>query len=278
MGKNLSNEPNNKKNFCEMCGAPLLEHVRWCPNCGYYNLAVIQPATELTITDEGISTQNLDSIARAYSTTGTAIDFASSASEELEETINLMGTIPNNLQERYGISEVIPEATVLKEQVDELSGRLTSMEERFNQIAGAFEETKKERELFIPLEVWERLPNDVKKIIESIRKCFKRGIPEVCPTNIRKALGAAIFIRFNQDDKRKMLYDEDGNPYSYPTVLELARKEGYITKYIFNQLRKEVRVFGDIAAHDYRIDFKEEDVLPLFKLLRLALEQIYHDE
>ena len=43
-------------------------------------------------------------------------------------------------------------------------------------------------------------------------------------------------------------------------------------------LRKEVRVFGDIDAHDYEIDFEDDDVISIFKYLRLALEKIYHEK
>ena len=42
-------------------------------------------------------------------------------------------------------------------------------------------------------------------------------------------------------------------------------------------LRKEVKAFGDIEAHDYKIDFKEE-VVSIFRYLRLALEEIYHEK
>jgi hypothetical protein len=34
-------------------------------------------------------------------------------------------------------------------------------------------------------------------------------------------------------------------------------------------------LFGDIGIHDYRIDLTEEDVIPLFELLRLTLESLY---
>jgi len=75
-----------------------------------------------------------------------------------------------------------------------------------------------------------------------------------------------------------MLYDKDGNPYGLSKMLNLARREGYLSQYLKRQLRKEVKVFGDIGAHDYKIDLEEEDVIPLFMLLRLALEEIYHED
>ena len=72
------------------------------------------------------------------------------------------------------------------------------------------------------------------------------------------------------DNKQNMLY-HNGNPYGLAKMLELARQEGYISQYMLQQLRKEVKVFGEIGVHDYKIDFEEEDVIPLFKLLRLPI-------
>lgn len=33
----------------------------------------------------------------------------------------------------------------------------------------------------------------------------------------------------------------------------------------------QIKIFGDIAAHDFKVDSKEQDVIPDFRLLRLAL-------
>lgn len=242
-----------------------------CPKCGALNIR-IPPASQEREAD-------VDSLAKAYSTVSGARELTSGASDALGGTIDWLGTIPPEQQESMGITEFIPEITATKTEVDGIRSRLEGVEERLSHIEEErFEEARRERELFIPSEVLDRLPTDVSRIIESIRKAFKRGVPEFCPTYIRKALIAAIVIRFDMDGKREMLSDDTGNPYGVPRILELARQEGYITSYMRNQLRREVRVFGDIGAHDYRIDFEEEDVIPLFKLLRLALEHIYHEE
>ena len=95
---------------------------------------------------------------------------------------------------------------------------------------------------------------------------------------MRKAIIAAIVIKFKKAGKEDILYNSDRNPYCLPKILEIAKQEGYLSSYLYRQLIREVRVFGDVGTHDYKIDFKEDDVISLFKLLRLALERIYHEK
>jgi len=55
------------------------------------------------------------------------------------------------------------EAVMLRNQLESLNSRIRRLEERFDkEEREKFEEARRERELFIPDKVWEKIPADVK--------------------------------------------------------------------------------------------------------------------
>jgi len=132
-------------------------------------------------------------------------------------------------------------------------------------------------ELVFPLEVLDKLPNEVRRLIEGIRLTFEHDFPDFCFMGIRKALSIGIDIRFRRDRKYAMLCDSKAEPYGLPRKIELAKQQGYLSSSLAKKLRKEAKVFGDVASHDYMIELKKEDVPSIFKLLRLALDRMYYE-
>ena len=193
-------------------------------------------------------------------------------------TLKWLERIPPPQRDIAHVDAIVPQVIEMKQQIDNIGKRISGIEEKFESFKiEEFDELKKDRQLYIPKRVFDNLPIDVKKIIESIRNAFYRGIPEFCPTFMRKALEAAIHIRFKRDNIEDKLYNSNGERYRLPKMLEIAKQEKYLSSYLFKQLRREVRVFGDVLTHDYKIEIDEEEIIPLFKLLRLALDHIYHE-
>jgi len=133
-------------------------------------------------------------------------------------------------------------------------------------------------DLPFPQEILDKLPTEVKRVIEGIQSNFKHGFPDFCFMGIRKALSIGIDIRFKRDGKYDKLFDPRGEPYKLPKRIELAKQEKYLSSSLASKLKKEAKVFGDVALHDYRIDLKKEEVPSIFKFLRLALEHMYYKE
>lgn len=131
-----------------------------------------------------------------------------------------------------------------------------------------------EIELSIPKGIFERLPKVVQKTIEGVKLCYENDHADFCFMGIRKALSTAIHIRFRREKKEDELYDSNGEPYRLPKWIELAKQNRFLSASLARKLTKEVKVFGDVGSHDYRIDFQKEDVPSIFKLLRLALDRI----
>jgi hypothetical protein len=135
---------------------------------------------------------------------------------------------------------------------------------------------QKTEELVFPTEVLEKLPSEVKKTVEGVMFNYRNDYPTFCFWGMRTALIDAIRIRFKRDRKEDKLYDDAGNAFKLPKWIELAKQEKYISATNAGSLTKEVKVFGDIASHDYMVGLHREEVPSIFKHLRLALGRMYH--
>lgn len=136
---------------------------------------------------------------------------------------------------------------------------------------------RKIEELVFPTKILERLPPEVRKTVEGVMLNYRSDLPDFCFWGMRKALIDGIRIRFKRDRKEEKLYDEDGRAYSLSKWIELAKQERYVSGSLAKKLRKEVKVFGDTASHDYMTSLHEGEVPSIFKHLRLALGRMYYE-
>jgi hypothetical protein len=120
----------------------------------------------------------------------------------------------------------------------------------------------------------EKLPNEVQIILKEVSDGYDNHLYDSCSVMMRKALEAAISIRFKINRSENKLRDEDGEPFDLPKRIEIARQENYITRSIANGL-KQLKWVGDIGAHDYRVRVNREDIKDGFKILRIALEHMF---
>jgi hypothetical protein len=156
-----------------------------------------------------------------------------------------------------------------------------ALEQKFEQLKAEVTQLKvswgeKKEELDLPEEIFKKLPREVQKTIEGIKLNYEKNFPEFCFWGMRKALIDGIRIRFKKDGKENMLYDEQGRAYRLSKWIELAKQERYINTTIANKLREEVKVFGDVASHDYMVDLQKDEVPSIFRHLRLALARMYY--
>jgi len=135
-----------------------------------------------------------------------------------------------------------------------------------------------ERELSIPKEILEKLPKEIHKTIEGVKLCYEHDHADFCFMGIRKVLSTAIHIRFRREGKEEELYDGNERPYRLDKWIELAKQNRFLSASLAKRLAKELKLFGDVGAHDYMIDFQKEDVPSIFKLLRVALDRMYRQE
>jgi hypothetical protein len=132
--------------------------------------------------------------------------------------------------------------------------------------------------LEIPAEVLTSFPTVVKSTIEGVIFNYEHDFPDFCFLGMRKALIDAIRIRFQKDQQEDLLYDPDGNAYTLPKWIELAKQKRYISSNMAAGLTERVKVFGDTASHDYMANLQKEEVPAIFTLLRIALSRMFYSE
>jgi len=135
-----------------------------------------------------------------------------------------------------------------------------------------------EKEINVPEEILQSLPPEVKRTIEGVLYNYQGDFTDFCFWGMRKALIDAIRIRFLRDEKEKMLYDQNDNPYSLSKWIELTKQEKYISGSIATNLNSQVKVFGDVASHDYMANLQREEIRPVMTYLRMALSRMYYRE
>jgi len=169
----------------------------------------------------------------------------------------------------------LSEYFVSKVEYEELKLKFGELEKGLKKVKS--KQTTSEKLIF-PKKVFDELPNPIKKVIDGIKLNYEHNYPDFCCWGIRKALTIGIDIKFKKEGKENMLFDDSGEPYGLPKKIELAKQKKYLNSNLANQLRKEAKVFGDIASHDYMTKLHKEDVPSNFRLLRLALGRMYSKE
>jgi len=178
-----------------------------------------------------------------------------------------------NTKKKKGIQydfEILSEHYVPRDEYEALKQRVEQIETTWSE--------EKEEELNFPKEDLEKLPPQVRKTVQGVMLNYRHDFPDFSFWGMRKALIDAIRIRFRTDGKEKKLYDENGNAYELPKWIELAKQERYISSHMARNLRKEVKVFGDVASHDYMVNLHKKEVPSIFKHLRLTLARMYYEE
>jgi hypothetical protein len=175
---------------------------------------------------------------------------------------------------------VFPEVNVQSQYVprfeyDALEQRVRSIE----QVQANVSITQKSEEnLDFPSKVMNALPTVVQKTVRGIIHNYEHDFAEFCFWGMRKALIDAIRIRFKKDGKEELLHDDRGIPLTLPKWIELAKQERYISNQMAADLDEKVKVFGDLASHDYMVNLQREEVPGIFCCLRIALDRMYYQE
>lgn len=132
--------------------------------------------------------------------------------------------------------------------------------------------------LEIPSDILERLPQVVRRSLKGIIFNYEHDFPDFCFLGMRKILIDAIRIRFQKDRIVNLLYDANGDAHKLEKWIDLAKQHTYISRTEASNLKAQVKVFGDTAAHDYMADLHNEEVPPVFTYLRMALSRMYYNE
>jgi len=127
----------------------------------------------------------------------------------------------------------------------------------------------------LPTSLVESLPQEIKSICDEINGCLYYGYFTASAIMMRKALEVATIIKFKQENKESLIFQQ-GEYLELPARIEKAKQKNFISKKISERLIKDnkLKIFGDTAAHSFRIQIRGEDIGPVRDQLRLVLEDM----
>lgn len=202
------------------------------------------------------------------------LDFGIERSEEAIDFLSqspILNPIPEPYREEY--EEKLAE---VRTQFEELRGKHSELADLTKKVVRKVErlEKKREREIRISPKIEKDLPQEVQYILNQVYGCFENNLCDACGPMMRKALCAAIDIRFKRDGKEDKMLDKANRHLKLKKMIEVAKQERYITPSIFKKLN-QLKWVTDISAHDYHIRLTRADVEMDLRTLRMTLERLY---
>lgn len=154
-------------------------------------------------------------------------------------------------------------------------GKKKRTKRRTSLIKESFRKKEEPKSDGLPDDLLEKLPPEIRVICEEINGCLYHGFFNAAAVMMRKALEVATIIKFRQEGKENLIL-KSGEYEELPTRIEIAKQNNFISRKIAEKLIRDnkIKLFGDTAAHSFRIQIREEDAGPLRDQLRLVLEDM----
>ncbi len=128
----------------------------------------------------------------------------------------------------------------------------------------------------IPQDIIDSCPNIIKKLLEEFNGCLIYGYFNASAILARKILDNSTILKLRKERKENLIL-KHGEYVELGARIDCLKKERLIDSSLAKKLIKDnkIKIFGDSAAHSYRITIKEEDLGQIRDLLRLCLEQLF---
>ena len=117
-------------------------------------------------------------------------------------------------------------------------------------------------------------PSELQHILNEIQLCLGSGAYDAVAVMVRKAVEAAIYLRFERDDKLNELLTSKGDTLSFGEKVQKAVEHNYLSPSKGSEL-KQVKWWGDSGAHSYKVIVGLGDATQLLSLLSLCLQEMF---
>jgi hypothetical protein len=117
-------------------------------------------------------------------------------------------------------------------------------------------------------------PSELQHILNEIQLCLGSGAYDAVAVMVRKAVEAAIYLRFERDDMLDELLTGKGDTLSFGEKVQKAAEHNYLSPSKGTEL-KQVKWWGDSGAHSYKVIVGQSDATQLLTLLSLCLQEIF---
>ncbi len=125
----------------------------------------------------------------------------------------------------------------------------------------------------IPQAIIESCPKSMKSILDEFNGCLSSGYYNATAILARKILETGTILKFKIEKKESLIAKAE----ELNQRIEILKQQNMLDKQLSKNLVSDnkIKLFGDTAAHSYRIDIRKEDIGPIRDLLRLCLEQLF---
>jgi Histidine kinase-, DNA gyrase B-, and HSP90-like ATPase len=131
---------------------------------------------------------------------------------------------------------------------------------------------------FIPQDIIDICPKSLKGIIDEFNGCLLNRYFNAASILARKILDISTILKFKGEGKHGLIL-KDREYIELGGRIEILKSQKMIDSPLAKRLigDNKIKLFGDSAAHSYRINVREEDMGPIRDLLRMCLEQLFFD-
>jgi hypothetical protein len=119
-----------------------------------------------------------------------------------------------------------------------------------------------------------KFPPEVEHILNQIQLCIAAGAYDAAAVMIRKAIEAAIYLKFEEQGLKNEMLTETGDTLNFVEKVSRAVKHDFLSHAKGAEI-KRIKWLGDSGAHSYKAIVPESEVVQVLTLLGLCLQELY---
>jgi len=140
-------------------------------------------------------------------------------------------------------------------------------------------EEKEVLDIIVPNDIVQSQKNYFKNVIRQINGCYQDGYYDACFVMIRRAVETLIIEVYESKKKEDFITNIDGNylPFSKLIDKTLSDKIIKLSKIAKTDIKK-IKIFGDTAAHNRKLNLRKTDIDKYSDSIRLIIEELINNK
>ncbi len=134
-------------------------------------------------------------------------------------------------------------------------------------------------DIIIPDEVVSNEKHYFQKIIRQINGCYQDKYFDACFVMVRRAIETLIIDVYESKKKEKLLLDTEGNYLTFSKLIDKTLTDNMIKLSKTSKVDiKKIKKFGDVAAHNRKLNLKQCDIDKYSDSIRIIIEELINNK
>lgn len=134
-------------------------------------------------------------------------------------------------------------------------------------------------DIIIPTEVTSNEKHYFQKVILQINGCYQDGYYDACFVMIRRAVETLIIDAYEAKKLESLLLDSEGNYLTFSKLIDKMLSENNIKLSKTSKTDiKRIKKFGDVAAHNRKLNLKQCDIDKYSDSIRIIIEELINNK